>query len=191
MTAISPPEGAFSLAYFYCEFDYTASQDPVNILGSLVAQLSDTIPSILESIRPLYEKTPNGQAHRHPIDINALEDAIVKYSSHGTRVILIDAINESQHIERIKQSLQRIASLSTNLRILITSTVDVISPAHAKIVNMNTENIRVDIDAFIYYRLEEEGLKQLSTTLKNKIRTTLSNGADGSWVCRPGNISTF
>ncbi|KAJ5092536.1 hypothetical protein NUU61_007406 [Penicillium alfredii] len=177
------PDSSFSLAYFYCAFGDTASQDLVNILGSLVAQLSSSMPSILDSIRPIYNDTPKSQTHRHPIDINILEDAIIRHSSGSRQVVLlIDAINESLHAERIKRSLLRLASLSTNLRIVITSTTDVISSIHATAVNMNAEVIRNDIEAFIHHRFkQDETLGHLSAALKEEISTTLLSEADGSF----------
>lgn len=184
LTSMSSRRSDLSLAYFYCTFSDTASHDPVNVLGSLVAQLSSTMPAILDDIRPLYEVVPRNQAHRHPIDVATLEDAIIKHSSGKTQVVLlIDAVNESSHSERFKTSLLRLADLSTNLRILVTSTTDMISPNHVCAVNMNAEIIQGDIEAFIHHRLgQDETLRNLSSVQKDEIRSTLTNDADGSSV---------
>ncbi|KAJ5826063.1 hypothetical protein N7474_003201 [Penicillium riverlandense] len=172
-----------NFAYFYCTFGDTASQDPVNILGSFVAQLSESVPSILDSIWPLYEENAKNQSHRHPVDLSTLEDAIVK-ATFGKRpiVLLIDAINESSHMEYIKRSLLKLSSQSSNIRILVTGTAEVISERHASIVYMNASIIRNDIDTFVHYRLEHDDmLRNLSAKLKDEIWRTLVKGADGSF----------
>lgn len=171
-------------AYFYCTFSDTASQEPVYVLGSLVVQLSSIIPRILDDIRPLYEEVPRNQGHRHPINLATLEDAIIKHSSGKSQVVLlIDAINESPHTERLKASVLRLADLSTNLRILVTSTADMVSANHTNTVNMDAFVIRDDIDAFIHHRLDEnETLCNLNSLQKDEIRSTLTSEADGSSV---------
>ncbi|KAJ5612966.1 hypothetical protein N7510_006160 [Penicillium lagena] len=173
----------FHFAYFYCTFGDTASQDPVNILGSFVAQLSESMPSILDTIWPIYEEKAKSQAHRHPIDVSALEDALIKATfSERPIVLLLDAINESSHMEDIKRSLLKLSSESSNIRILMSGTADVISKGYASIVNMNASIIRDDIDTFVRYRLEHDDmLRNLSAKLKDEIWGTLVRGADGSF----------
>lgn len=174
----------FNFAYFYCTFGDTASQDPLNILGSFVAQLSESMPSILDTIWPLYEENAKNKAHRHPVDISALEDAIIK-ATFGEKpiVLLIDAINESSYLEDINRSLLKLSSQSSNIRILVTGTAEVIPDGHATTINMNTSIIRDDIYTFVNYRLEiDDKLRNLSAKLKNEIWQTLVKGADGSLV---------
>lgn len=184
LNSMSLPWPDLAHAYFYCTFGNAASQEPVNVLGSLVTQISSTIPEILHDILPLYDRIQRNQAHRHPVNLAALEDAIIKYSSGETQVVLlVDAINESVHAERLKISLLRLAHLSTNIRILVTSTLHMISPNHANVVNMNTESIQEDIEAFIHHRLDQdETLRNLTGCQKGEIRSTLTNDADGSLV---------
>lgn len=172
------------MAYFYCTFGDVASQEPINILGSLVAQLSSMMPSILDGIRPLYQEALKQQTHTPPIEITVLEDAIIQTSSDKTRVVLlIDAINESLHAEYIKRSLLGLADMSTNLRILVTSTEDIISSRYVTTMTMDAEIIQQDIAAFINHRIQQdETLRNVSAKLKDEIRTTLLHDADGSSV---------
>ncbi|OQD77451.1 hypothetical protein PENDEC_c002G01225 [Penicillium decumbens] len=180
---MSSNDHSLIFAYFYCIFDEAAFQDPVNILGSLLAQLSESIPSVLESIWPLYKATTKSSAHRRPIDIGAIEDAIIKHTSGAKRVILlIDAINESVYKEIIIRSLLKISNLAPNLRILITGTTDVIPGQHANIIHMNASIVRDDIDAFIRFRMQQdETLRNLSARLQDQIWATILEGADGSF----------
>lgn len=171
-------------AYFYCTFDEAASQDPVNILGSLLAQVSESIPSALDSIWPLYKATTS--AHRRPIDIGALEDAIVQHTYGGKRVILlIDAINECVNQEIIIRSLLKISNSVPSLRVLVTATADLIPRQHANIFHMSSSTVKDDIDAYIRFRLQQDRtFRNLSTSLQDQIWETLLQGADGSLVSR-------
>jgi len=187
---MSPNEPDVCLAYFYCAFGNTSSQDPVNIFGSLIAQLSFMMPSMLDSIRPIFDEI-RGQAHRHPIELPLLEESIIKHSSGERRVlILIDAINESAHMTKIISSLLRLAEQLKNLRILVTSTADAASlreicPTRAKIVDMNPDIVQYDIETFVDQRLEKDGtLSNVSGNLKSDIRRALLKDAVGSLVSR-------
>ncbi|GAD91601.1 hypothetical protein PVAR5_0174 [Paecilomyces variotii No. 5] len=183
LMSMSSSDQEFAFAYFYCTFGDTASQDPVNILGSFVVQLSEAIPSILETIWPLYEKATKLNAHTSPIDITSVEDAIIKHASGPRRVVLfVDAMNESAHMENIKCSLLRLSDLSPHIRILVTGTTDVFTAEHASIINMNGVIIRSDIHSFVRSGLQQdETLRNLSPKLKEQILAAIVEGADGSF----------
>lgn len=179
----SCPEMDFEFAYFYCTFDDTASHDPLNILGSFIAQLSGATPSILDCIRPVYMENPHNQGRAQHLDITVLEDALIRHSSTKTVILLIDAINEGSHMDLVKRSILRLADQDTNIRIFVTSTADFIPRSNAVRVNMTAGVIRNDIESFIHYRLEkDEVLSNLSASLQEEIRTTLLDDADGSLV---------
>lgn len=173
---------SLSIAYFYCTISNSDTQNPLNVLGSLVAQLSTKKPSILSEIRSIYDKIPRDQSHKPPIDITTLEDAIIKYGSEKSQVILLlDAINESEGRERIEKSLQRIASLSNNVRIIITTTVAVRFQDRTRIFDITSEMMRGDIEAYIKYRLShDDTLRDLKQELKSSIEETILQNADGS-----------
>lgn len=175
-------EPSLSIAYFYCTISNSDTQSPLNVLGSLVAQLSTKNPSILSEIRALYDNLPKNQSHKPPIDITALEDAIIKQSSEKSRVILlVDAINESADREMIEASLQRISRLSDNVRIIITSTVAFYSHDRTRNLDLTSTMMRRGIEAYIQYRLShDETLKVLKPELKSSIEKTLIRNADGS-----------
>ncbi|KAJ5824125.1 NACHT nucleoside triphosphatase, partial [Penicillium robsamsonii] len=175
------------LAYFYCTVSDFASQNAKNILGSLVAQLSGTVPSMLDEIRSIYNKGPNNQAHRFPIELPVLEAAILKSASEKTKVVLlVDAINESHDMQLLEASLIKLASLSTNIRVLITTTNTMSSINHNNVSVLNISGkSQGDIDTFIKYRLEtDDTLRTLAPEFKAEIEFTLCQNADGSfrWV---------
>ncbi|PYI27857.1 hypothetical protein BP00DRAFT_428931 [Aspergillus indologenus CBS 114.80] len=169
-------------AYFYCRFSDVDFQNPVNILGSLVAQISASVPSILDTIRPFFEAT-DSHPHRQPIDISVVADAITKCAQNGRRaILLIDAINESVSYQELIRSLLKISELTPNLRIFLTGTDDIVSERHARILHMSSSIIRDDIDTFIRFRLQHDStLKSLSTRLQDQVWKALMEGADGSF----------
>lgn len=172
-------------AYFYCTIGDLASQSARNLLGSLVAQLSGKVPSILDDIRCIYNRVPKSQAHRFPIDTTILESAIVKSASERTQVILlIDAINESHDMELIERSLWSLSKLSSNIRILVTTinSINSIMHPYASVLRIDAE-MREDIHTFILYRLRtDDTLKNLPPKFQAQIETSLLSKADGSLV---------
>ncbi|KAJ5446410.1 NACHT nucleoside triphosphatase [Penicillium cf. griseofulvum] len=187
LTYMASQGQSMCLAYFYCTIGDFASQNASNVLGSLVAQLSGTVPSILDEIRSIYNKGLQKQAHRLPIELPVLEAAIVQSAAEKTKVVLlVDAINESHDMQLLEASLLKLASLSTNIRVLVTTTNTMSSIKHQNAYVMNISGkSRGDIDTFIKYRLEtDDTLRALTPKFKEEIEYTLCQGADGSfrWV---------
>ena len=187
LTTLAADGSSLSVAYFYCSIGNIASQSSENIFGSLVAQLSASNPPILNPIRDIYNQTTGSQAHRPPIKIGVLEESIIQCSSGGKQIIiLLDAVNESQHMDDIERSLLRVASLSRNIRVVMTTTATMVLARHVDVlrVNINAEMMRGDIAAFIETRLEEDDvLRNLPSAFKADIADTLLYNADGSSVC--------
>ncbi|KAJ6125209.1 hypothetical protein N7471_012526 [Penicillium samsonianum] len=187
LTSMTSQGQSMCLAYFYCTISDFGSQNARNVLGSLVAQLSGTVPSVLDEIRTVYKKGPKNQAHRFPIELSVLEAAILKSASEKTKVVLlVDAINESHDMQLLEASLLRLASLSMNIRVLITTTSTMSSIKHhnASVLNISGKS-RGDIGTFIKYRLEtDDTLRTLAPEFQAEIEFTLLRNADGSfrWV---------
>ncbi|KAJ6437021.1 Ankyrin repeat-containing domain protein [Purpureocillium lavendulum] len=144
-----------------------ASQEPVNIIGSLAAQLSFAIPSILDDLRPIF-----AEAKR--------ESSIV---------IMIDAINESTQWKEIIRSLLTFSEQLKDIHILVSTTEDVASLnelcPEAKIVDMKPATVQHDIAAYVHQYLEnDETLKIINSGVKADIKSIVVNSALGSfrWV---------
>lgn len=159
-----------------------ASQDPLNILGSLVVQLAESFPSILESILPLYEVAIGPKVRRTSVDIASLEDAVVKHTLGDKPVVLlVDAINESSHAENLQRSLIKLVRAIPNLRVVVTGTSAIFPVEHATILNLDAAIMKEDINTFTRSVLQKDRvLRNLSTELKDHIWTTIVEGADGS-----------
>ena len=180
-------ESNIGLGYFYCTFDNSQSQQPANILGSIVAQLSKAVPSILDSIRPIFEALSD--THKSPVELPTLEAALREHSARFKRVfVLIDAINESIHLSTITSSLRKMLEQSQNLRVLVTSIADAsslqaIDPTRVVVVEMHSNLLQKDIAAFVENWLQSnENLRHVSAKLKSDIKNTLLLDANGSYV---------
>ncbi|CAI7603055.1 unnamed protein product [Penicillium bialowiezense] len=186
LTSMSSQDPSICVAYFYCTIGDHASQIARNVLGSLVAQLSGTDPSILSDIWSSYNRAPKNQAHRFPVEISTLEAAILKCASRKAQVVLlVDAVNESDDMDLIEECLVRLANACQNIRVLITTTNTLVSKHHGGSVLNISRQVRGDIDIFIQWRLEtDETLKSLTPKFKSEIETTLLQNADSSfrWV---------
>ncbi|KAJ5788495.1 hypothetical protein N7457_003485 [Penicillium paradoxum] len=187
LTYLASQSQTMCVAYFYCSIGDNASQNARNVLGSLVAQLSSTVPSILDEIRSIYNKGPRSQTTRFPIEMSVLESAIARCASEKIQVILlVDAINESYDMQPLEVALLRLAGLCKNIRVIITTTNTTNSAKQpgASILNISWKS-RGDIDAFIKYRLEtDDTLRNLESEFKAEIEWNLFRSADGSfrWV---------
>ncbi|CAG8039235.1 unnamed protein product [Penicillium olsonii] len=186
LTSMSSQDPSICMAYFYCTIGDHASQVARNVLGSLVAQLSGADPSILDDIRSTYNKVPKSQAHRFPVEISTLEAAIVNCASRKTQVVLlVDAVNESNDMDLIEESLVRLANSCSNIRVVITTTNTLVSRHHSGSVLNISREVRGDIDIFIRWRLStDETLRSLSPKFQSEIEKTLLRNADSSfrWV---------
>ncbi|EKV20000.1 Ankyrin repeat-containing domain [Penicillium digitatum] len=187
LTYMASQGQSMCVAYFYCTISDFASQNARNVLGSLVAQLSSTIPSILDEIRSVYKKGPKNQAHRFPIELSVLEAAIATSASEKTKIVLlVDAINESHDMQLLEASLLRLASLSTNIRVLLTTTSTMSSIKHPYVYVLNISGkSRGDIGTFVKHRLQTDStLRNLAPEFQAEIEFTLLRNADGSfrWV---------
>ncbi|KAJ5735532.1 uncharacterized protein N7483_000657 [Penicillium malachiteum] len=187
LSSLASQDSTLCVAYFYCTIGNLASQYIRHILGSLVAQLSGRVPSVLEDIRQHYAQLPESQAHRPPIQTAIFESGIVKGTSGGRKVIImLDAINESHDMALLEKSLLRISKSSSNIQVIITTAeaISFASDSSVSILNIRSE-IQEDIYSFIRYRLRsDEILKNLPPLFQSEIESTIFQKADGSfrWV---------
>jgi hypothetical protein len=126
--------------------------------------------------------------------MSALEAAIAQCASDKAQIVLcVDAINESHEVQLIETSLLKLASLSTNIRVLVTTTNSMSSIKHQDAPVLNVSRIlnisgksRGDIYNYIQHRLEtDDTLRDLGPDFKEEIEMSLLRNADGSSVPHP------
>ncbi|KAJ5469660.1 hypothetical protein N7539_009278 [Penicillium diatomitis] len=186
LTVVTAGTSISCFAYFYCTITDTASQVAVNALGSIAGQLARSIPALLDELRSIYEKLARNQAHKPPIGLSDLEDAIVRHSTAMSQVvILVDALNESSETGSMEFCLLNLTKRSPNIRVVVTTTSTRMSTRDVKFLNIRADTMKEDIKAAIRYRLEHENaLRHLAPKFQAEITENLLNSADGSfrWV---------
>ncbi|KAH8703264.1 hypothetical protein BGW36DRAFT_84581 [Talaromyces proteolyticus] len=168
---------SFQVLYHYCSFRSVPSQQLIYILGALITQISETIPSILEDLREPYERRTEPTA-----------DALIEiiHSHIDTRqhlLVFIDAVNESSESDAIFKALHKLMKLLPNLFAFTTSTVPPPSLFENNTllrVKMETSSNPNDIHAYINRQLEQQpALHRLAPHVKDQIKRTLTKKANG------------
>lgn len=172
-------------AHWYCSFTEFASQQPSNILGSIICQFAQHDPSFLSDARSVYESS-RYSSYRTPMELEQMEDSICRHLRRYERAfLLVDAINESQEKDSITKSLFRLMHKCKNLRLLISTIGD--APSN-EIGNFASTTIRFeptgsrnDIATMVENAFVSRSvLRSLSEKLKHDIRDAFLKQADGS-----------
>ncbi|KAF2678620.1 hypothetical protein K458DRAFT_376199 [Lentithecium fluviatile CBS 122367] len=183
-------------AYFYCSFGTLASQSPVNILGSLLVQLSRNNERLYDDLR---HRFLNLARRRIPVNLKLeeLKEIFIKHAGRLGRVfIFIDAVNESESFEDVKQMLFSLARACSGMRLIVTSTdfVDLRgkeSGFHIIESTMRPEAVDEDICVFIDDRTATSWtLKVLSPTLQDEIRQAIVAHSNGVFRYAESQISS-
>ncbi|MCJ1329687.1 hypothetical protein MMC10_006367 [Thelotrema lepadinum] len=195
-----------AVAYFFCSFSEQQSQDPGNILGSLIVQLCGDDISFWRSIDEKYHCQENwGRGHDERMKVEDLEELLLLVLARiGPSLIFVDAVNESRDCDSVLNILSKIAEQCTGTRILLSSTEDTAiratgvasSAASSSLVSFvaiqkeaNSRDIRTYIDAELSKR---DKLCRLPDLLKEEIARKLQKKAGGvfRWVqCQLDNLS--
>ena len=184
--SLSARDETIGLAFFYCAFNDAASQEPANILGSLLADLSRSKPDLLLEFEPEFRQSKQSKSGNGPKleDIeNQLRQAFQRFSKV---YLLVDALNESKNYQAVTNSLTRLFEKPTNnVYIMLTSIDDVIDEDLERFpkvirVHMAKRAIMRDIEAFVEASLQNiTSLCRLKSPIKEEIRTTLIFGSQG------------
>jgi hypothetical protein len=159
------------------------SQQLVNILGSLVAQLSASHPTILEDLVQNFE-ADKARVKGKTLQITQLERVLVKHISRvDAAFILVDALDESEDFSRTVASVMRLLQQLPNLKILATSTRNA---EHAGVGNwphlvtvsmLPGEDISIFVESTFSTHFV---LRGLSVESRHAVKTALATKADGS-----------
>jgi hypothetical protein len=175
------------IGYFYCSFDDLASQDPLNILSSLAAQLASQVPQILED---LSSKFADELKKKLPRNIS-LPDLMEPFIQHTARLscmfLSIDAINESEKATEVVTLLFELARKCKNVRLLISSTGDhgIQRPIETTVFEIEMRAGEVDDDIRLYIDstlAENDNLKRFGEALKGDIREAILSRSDGMYA---------
>ena len=169
-----------TVAYFYCSFDQVASQDPVHMVGSFIAQISNICPNMLEGLETRF-------ARRERPTLEELEQRLKDQTTRSSlkALLFVDAVNECNNTEPMIKTLLKLAE-SASIRLLFTSVEeDPLMAEPTDIVAPKTTALRMsatgaDIDLYVDTKIEEaKHLRRLPVEIKEEIRDVLGKKADG------------
>ncbi|KAK5726582.1 hypothetical protein LTR15_002467 [Elasticomyces elasticus] len=107
------------VAKAYCTYANTASQELRNVLGSWVAQIAGTLPSILGGL--------DTHANKNELSVQQLEGCIIGSSRLvETLLLIVDAVNESGELVAIHASIARITEAAPHIKYLVSATPHVV-----------------------------------------------------------------
>lgn len=169
-------------AFFYCDFRQRESQDPVNVLGSLTAQICYQ----LESYHGDLERTFQHSLHsgKRP-SIALLREALCTLSASANIILLVDAIDECGERQELLDTFNSLSSVSANISILLTSRHELdIQDALVTFGHVSVEDwikeIDEDIETYINYRLESDlRLSRLKPSIKDEVRSSIHGKSHG------------
>ena len=171
-----------AVAYFYCSFDEAASQDPINMVGSFLSQVSTVCPNILEGLEV-------GFTRRERPNLEDLEQQLTYQTARRSlkTLLFVDAVNECKKIEPMIDTLLRLAKSASDIRVLFTSTEEDplitaltgLEPPKATILTMSA--VSADIVLYIEAKLQEKkNLRRLPAETRERIKVMLIKKADGT-----------
>ena len=176
------------MTYFFCSFTNAASQDPVNLIGSLLVQLCNIDATLWTTIDARYSKeSTKSNSNREPLSLeevtSMLGDALRKFQNV---YIIVDALNESKQSASMFSTLWDLIQGHEGLRILFSSTEELLVPALQRTsgllntVSMTSALVDDDIRLYVESCLAcNDRLRRLPTSLKDDIRSKLLSRADG------------
>ncbi len=172
---------AAGFAYFFCYFDDLGTQDPVNILGSLLAQVSTHIPEISQEISTSFKAQSKSRLNRPTLDQQ--EQILVRHGEAlGMLLVVVDAVNESPQRSNITACLVRLASRLGNLRIIVSSTGDPdfrLTSHSFRLLEVEMKPNVVDGDIQLYLQSALNSKAVLSPGLRLEIKESISREAQG------------
>ena len=174
-----------SLGFFFCSFTDQDSQDPQNVLGSLLTQICDMHPKLWSNIEDCYlaKKGPSSQIPKR-LQLQEIERFLVQSIGQvGETLIIVDALNESKHGQKIFQTLMHLLQNSISARLMMSSTENIhfdLPLRQALIIKIEPGKTGKDIDECIKAWLkEDDNLCSLPKALKEEIKCTLQSENGG------------
>lgn len=179
--SIGRDRSQIAVAYYYCSFSEAASQDPAQMVGSFISQISSVCPALLEGLDV-------GFARRERPNLQDLEQRLTTQTSRSSlkTLLLIDAVNECKNVEAMIETLLKLAESASDMRVLFTSTdedplITALTgnePPKATILRMSAMN--ADISLFIEAKMKEKkNLQKLPLETREEIKLVLSKKAGG------------
>ena len=189
---LSKLEDRDKLAYFYCSFSDSESLDPINIFGSILAQLCGSEECIHGTVGKLFdEKNTQAFGKAQRLETERLVELILQQINDDHRtLIFLDAINECGSSHAILSNIESLLMCSgARIHICLSSINERDIEDHLKklpnlyVKNLEQQEMTIDINILVSDYLENHSrLKQHSRKLKDEIISALTQGAQGMYA---------
>jgi hypothetical protein len=178
------------LAFFYCDLRRHETQVPLNVVGSIIAQLCSQLSTIPDALDLAFDQSTkvSGQATRP--DLALLEAILVSLGTASDILLVIDALDECNKREDILSVLVNVGRKSPRTKVLVTSRNELdICKALSCFPRIHLEHrwrdVSEDINIYVKNRLDSDiKLKWLKDSIKIDIEQTLTARAKGMSVKR-------
>ncbi|CAN9193849.1 unnamed protein product [Alternaria alternata] len=179
----SVQNGAYGVAYVYCNYKSQADQDIVSILAAILKQLVQSRPSALGPVERLHQKHA-GRGTKPSLDdiYSALRDVLTQYPYVH---IVIDALDECQNEIR-RQLCTKLLDLQkgADMRLMVTSRfVPDVEDAFRLASRLEVEASDEDVKQFVLGQIHRlPGCVQRSATLQKLVQERVVEAVGGMFL---------
>jgi hypothetical protein len=171
------------MAYFYCDFRRPEFQDPVNVVGSLVAQLCSQLGYFPDKLETAFAHcSSGGQKRRSTLPL--LMEVLAILAVERKVILLVDAIDECNKRGDFFGAISNLEK-EDGISMLITSRAEMeIQDALFFFKNLriesNLQEVGYDISQYIDHRLvSDRKLLWLNPSIRTDIRDLLNSRSHG------------
>ena len=174
------------LAYFYCDFRSPETRDPLNLAGSVLAQICFKLGSFPAALDEAFERSKmSASPYGKRTNLGTIIEILVDLSCQHRIVIVVDALDECDSRQDILEFFQKLGTQGSLLNLLVSSRDEIdiwemLSDFPRLPLEAAWASLDRDIDYYINYRLSHDrDFKWLKQTFKQVIRERLDTQAMG------------
>ena len=177
-----------AVAFFYCDYKNTATQEPRNIPGSLACQFTMQDEVGFERMRAFYEKYNPADRSSIEFSLEDLRDLVVTMASgFNNAMIIVDALDEcgtqSKSVARLLSDLHSSDEAGSIKTLFLSRDEEEIREVLDNYKQMSlaakSSDLRLFVGAQIELRVRNRDLRIKDESLKQDIMERLVEGADG------------
>jgi hypothetical protein len=174
------------VAYFYCDFRSPDTRDPLNLVGSLIAQICSQLGFFPKNLEDAFERSQTSTPSRsRQTDLRTFSEVLMLLTSQHRVAILVDALDECERRQDILKLFWCLGKRGGPLNVLLGSRDEAdIRETLSDFPRMRLEAVSDyldhDIDCYIDYRLDhDQAFRWLKPSFRQTIRESLSAQAKG------------
>lgn len=173
------------MAFFFCDYNYPESLNPVSILAALAVQLATQADEAFEVLDSYYEELHPQNGIEKPPETKRVIEVVQKMMNHYDRVyVAVDGLDEcGSNVAELMQSLKQLARGShVNMALFSRDEADIreeLSDKPCIEIAAHTEDIELYVLAQMETRKRLGSLAVRNPELHEHIRHTLIDGANG------------